>query len=696
MNNPSPDNDLDPLNRFWSLYLKQADMKDRERSERWKGDTEGILIFVRDMSVISGSVQAMTRRQTGLFASTVASFVIASYPALSPDSGEETVALLRQLVTLMNATHPTDVPAPHSAPAFSASTTDVWVNALWFVSLIVSISCALLAIMIQQWIRQYSLDTHRGITPSARGPIQSLLCTGTQRFKMEDALELVTLFVHVSVALFFAGLIVQLKSLNGVIGTAATTLASFIAAAYIALSILPLIYLECPYRTPLTAITDLAIVLSITFCTNVASGVDALIPFIVAKPKHLNVNPRLATYWKGRLEICRRDRAELLKARAVHLPFKVWFYVIGCMWKCIDNVDEMGQFFIMVAPMIEPRLYEDQDNEQLADVQKYEICSLLFHDTDILVKAAVLMRLCDFRSCHPSELPDRYDLLAKSCLFIRAFVLRVISGNTAMPRNTGSLADPANGDECLQVTKAYQPINQLIHEIIDHPMAQNTGCRAVLHSLSTYIVAYVVQSAMLGITHAVDDSRITSQPLPEHHCAPFNTHRTNGPGADCTMSFAGLSQRLAIMIYHIPDQGDCTRCRLLYLVAFLLSIASNGADSEAYFTLNELSMIWQPFLGLLHVEGREGFNPVHTLSGAVRHPPVDFVRTIISHVFDHSEIHRLRRDPGPSNAPTVGGFPRTIRSEYVDVMNNHPILLDVLKDLALWSGIYHDDCTQTS
>ncbi|KZV66109.1 hypothetical protein PENSPDRAFT_551550, partial [Peniophora sp. CONT] len=62
--------------KLWSLYLNDAEKRDKERVEHWKGSTDGILIF------------------TGLFAATVASFVIYTLPMLVPDTGNQTVLLL--------------------------------------------------------------------------------------------------------------------------------------------------------------------------------------------------------------------------------------------------------------------------------------------------------------------------------------------------------------------------------------------------------------------------------------------------------------------------------------------------------------------------------------------------------------------------------------------------------------------------
>jgi hypothetical protein len=37
---------VDPKDKFWSQYLTAAEEEDKVRVESWKGDTEGILVFV--------------------------------------------------------------------------------------------------------------------------------------------------------------------------------------------------------------------------------------------------------------------------------------------------------------------------------------------------------------------------------------------------------------------------------------------------------------------------------------------------------------------------------------------------------------------------------------------------------------------------------------------------------------------------
>ncbi len=40
------ENQGDSSDALWSIYLDEADKQDKEVTESWKGDTDGILVFV--------------------------------------------------------------------------------------------------------------------------------------------------------------------------------------------------------------------------------------------------------------------------------------------------------------------------------------------------------------------------------------------------------------------------------------------------------------------------------------------------------------------------------------------------------------------------------------------------------------------------------------------------------------------------
>ncbi|KAI0308848.1 hypothetical protein OF83DRAFT_151134, partial [Amylostereum chailletii] len=121
----------DPSDRFWAMYLTDAEKYDVAMTESMKGDTDGMLIF------------------TGLFAATVAAFIIEFYKTLNPDSGNDTVTLLSGLSQQVSSvSNGTQAPAASLNP-FHTPKYAVRINSLWFISLFLSLVVALLSTLVQ-------------------------------------------------------------------------------------------------------------------------------------------------------------------------------------------------------------------------------------------------------------------------------------------------------------------------------------------------------------------------------------------------------------------------------------------------------------------------------------------------------------------------------------------------------------------
>jgi hypothetical protein len=128
----------------------------------------------------------------------------------------------------------------------------VWVNAMWILSLIVSIVCALLATLMQQWARQYVQLPQLHTTPRKRAHVRSFLFFGLKQFRMSYAVELIPTLLHLSVFLFFFGLVIFLFTISRTVAIIISVSVGIFSIAYIALTILPCVHLNCPYRTPLS------------------------------------------------------------------------------------------------------------------------------------------------------------------------------------------------------------------------------------------------------------------------------------------------------------------------------------------------------------------------------------------------------------------------------------------------------------
>ncbi|KAF8265188.1 hypothetical protein EI94DRAFT_368278 [Lactarius quietus] len=281
----------DSSDGVWSMYLTGAKKQDNDVTESWKGDTDGILIF------------------TGLFSATVASFIIESYKNLSPNSSDTTNALLtqitQQLVNISNGTPLTSAAAKTNQP-FKPTVSAVRVNVLWFLSLVLSLTCALSATLMQQWARRYQELAHHTGAPHKCGRIRARIFHGIRRFGMARAIATMPLLLHASVFLFFAGLIDFLFPINKTVSY--TTLACVVAfaLAYAILTILPNLYFDCPYATPLSGVIWRLSQVFVIVGLKAALGIENLLHHPLLKlrsrfDRHITTGLRVQT-WKESLK----------------------------------------------------------------------------------------------------------------------------------------------------------------------------------------------------------------------------------------------------------------------------------------------------------------------------------------------------------------------------------------------------------
>ena len=121
---------------------------------------------------------------------------------------------------------------------------------MWILSLIVSIACALLATLMQQWARRYVEPPQLRTTPRERSHVRSFLFVGLERFGMSAAVELIPTLLHLSVFLFFVGLVIFFFTIFTTVAIIISVSVGIFSIAYIALTLFPCVHLNCPYRTP--------------------------------------------------------------------------------------------------------------------------------------------------------------------------------------------------------------------------------------------------------------------------------------------------------------------------------------------------------------------------------------------------------------------------------------------------------------
>ncbi|KAJ7657216.1 hypothetical protein DFH06DRAFT_459239 [Mycena polygramma] len=220
--------------KLWAVYVSEAEKYDRGLVESWKSDMEGMLIFA------------------GLFSASLTAFLIESYKTLNPDSGDTTALLLAQISQQLAATaNGTPFQIPPTTP-FQPPASSLVCNILWFISLGLSLTCALIATLLEQWARDFLHRADTRSSPVVRACVFSFLYYGLKRFKMHTVVEIIPLLLHASLFLFFVGLVAFLLPVNIVLTVVVGFILATVTVVYALLTILPLAHLDCPYRTPLS------------------------------------------------------------------------------------------------------------------------------------------------------------------------------------------------------------------------------------------------------------------------------------------------------------------------------------------------------------------------------------------------------------------------------------------------------------
>ncbi|KAE9400051.1 hypothetical protein BT96DRAFT_660548 [Gymnopus androsaceus JB14] len=188
--------EMDPDARVWHVYNDEIEIFDTDMINDAGGSLDILLIFA------------------GLFSSVLTTFVAQTSSALSPDSAAMSNSILLELVALQraqaNGTSLSSVPPADLS--FVASRGDIWLNVLWFTSLVLSLSTALFAVLAKQWLSQYS--SFVAGSPRERACIRHFRLTNFEEWRVQVIIGLLPTTLHLALFLFMVGLVIFLAPLN--------------------------------------------------------------------------------------------------------------------------------------------------------------------------------------------------------------------------------------------------------------------------------------------------------------------------------------------------------------------------------------------------------------------------------------------------------------------------------------------------
>ncbi|KAK0503550.1 hypothetical protein EDD18DRAFT_1346413 [Armillaria luteobubalina] len=229
--------EMGPNARVFRTYIDERAIHDTNMVEEARDGVDVLLVFA------------------GLFSAVVTTFVAQTSQSLQVDYTEMSANLLFEMINIQRAigsgaSLDTVAPSPLNPNiTFIASTTSVWVNGLWFTSLALSLTTALVSVLVKQWLHHY-MDLPSG-TPRDRSLLQQFRFTGLQKWRVLVIIGLLPVLMHTALAIFFVGLVIFLGPLRDSIAWVVGVITAVAYTAYLMAHILPLIFPQCPYRTSL-------------------------------------------------------------------------------------------------------------------------------------------------------------------------------------------------------------------------------------------------------------------------------------------------------------------------------------------------------------------------------------------------------------------------------------------------------------
>ena len=202
--------------------------------------------------------------QASLFSAALTAFVVDSKQDLKPSPADEAVYYLRQHSTILTQISmqlssiapqisiPSTPPPPF--PAFNPSASDIQVNAFWFMSLIFSLLAALLAILVQQWVRDYMHVFQRYGDPKKSARLRQYLYEGCEGWYMPMVADAVPGLLHISLFLFFGGLGNSLLNINTKVALSTIVPIGVSGLLYMFTTFAPIIYPQSPYQNSFSGI----------------------------------------------------------------------------------------------------------------------------------------------------------------------------------------------------------------------------------------------------------------------------------------------------------------------------------------------------------------------------------------------------------------------------------------------------------
>ncbi|KAI0365880.1 hypothetical protein BV20DRAFT_982262 [Pilatotrama ljubarskyi] len=227
----------------WSDTVEAVKTYSDELLHRWNTEIDTYLVYA------------------GLFSAIVTAFNVQSYLLLQPIPPDPALAALQQISLqlgslsinppFVNSTHPAFAPTDTtSSPAPPISPTIVALNALWFSSLVLSLSSASIGIMVKQWLNEFKsgLSSKRSSREIAR--LRQYRLNNLLKWHVHNIVLAIPVLLQLALAFFLTGLLALAWTLHRTVAAITTVFVALLAMFTLATMLLPSVKSSCAYLSP--------------------------------------------------------------------------------------------------------------------------------------------------------------------------------------------------------------------------------------------------------------------------------------------------------------------------------------------------------------------------------------------------------------------------------------------------------------
>ncbi len=238
----------------WTECARVVKQHSDETVKRWKDDIDTLLVYVSASDSVTTPRILQYALQAGLFSGIITAFNVQSYTLLQASVPDASVALLAGISDQLRSfslsppfINSTSILAP-TPPSFRVAKTAVWINILWFSSLICSLSAASIGIMVKQWLHEAEVGLSGTSREAAR--VRQYRYDGLRKWQVGTIVAMLPVLLQLAAILFFAGLLVLLWTLHPAVAIVASVLVGTLFLFIIVTVILPAFVPDCTYRSP--------------------------------------------------------------------------------------------------------------------------------------------------------------------------------------------------------------------------------------------------------------------------------------------------------------------------------------------------------------------------------------------------------------------------------------------------------------